>query len=70
MNPMRGFLGSPNFIVKKELFIKHSESWIQEKAADYFFINSVFKTLLPKEVYWWDRIVFKATIGFAKPERE
>ena len=68
MNPIRGTLGSPNFVVKRELFLEHSHEWDTQKAADYFFISSVFKNLKPEEVFWWNKTVFEANVGLAKPE--
>jgi glycosyltransferase involved in cell wall biosynthesis len=63
--PLRGTLGSPNFVVKKELFINYSRCWCKEKAGDFFFINTAYKY---GKTYWWDKKVFKAPIGNGIPE--
>lgn len=63
--PIRGTIGSPNFIVKKETFKKYSNKWNTKKAGDYFFINAAYEF---EKVYWWNRIVFHASIGNGMPE--
>jgi glycosyltransferase involved in cell wall biosynthesis len=63
--PYRGGLGSPNFIVKANLFKNYSENWCKAKAGDYFFIRRVYNY---GTTYWWNKIVFKAPIGDGLPE--
>jgi len=63
--PIRGTIGSPNFIVKKEIFKKYSNKWNVKKAGDYFFINTAYQF---EKTYWWKRIIFKASIGNGMPE--
>jgi len=63
--PLRATIGSPNFIVKTNFFLKYSFEWCRPKAADFFFINTVYQNAA---TYWWDKIVFKAPIGDSKPE--
>jgi len=64
--PVRATIGSPNFIVKKELFLKHADKWIVPRAGDFFFINAAYENA---KVYWWDKIVFTAPIGSGMPEK-
>lgn len=63
--PVRGTLGSPNFIVKKQLFMRHAKHWCQEKAGDFFFIREAF---MYGKVFWWDKFVFNAPVGNGRTE--
>jgi hypothetical protein len=63
--PIRGTLGSPNFIVKKRLFMRYAQYWCQEKAGDFHFIKHAF---MDGKTFWWDRFVFDAPVGLCKPE--
>jgi hypothetical protein len=63
--PYRGGLGSPNFIVKKDIFLGCSKSWCQPSAGDFFFIRTAYQY---GKTYWWNRKVFKAPIGKGIPE--
>jgi len=62
---IRGTLGSPNFIVRKNLFLNHSDQWCKPKAGDFFFISTACQY---GTIYWWDKKVFKAPIGNGLPE--
>jgi len=63
--PIRGTLGSPNFIVKKQLFMRHAQSWCKDKAGDYFFIKQAFSY---GKAFWWDKFVFNAPVSCGRPE--
>lgn len=63
--PIRGTIGSPNFIVTKKVFLKHSIHWCQSRAGDYFFIK---KAYAHEKTHWWNNCVFYAPIGLCKPE--
>lgn len=65
---IRGTLGSPNFVVRKSLFIRHSKHWDNPKAADYYFINSIFHMIDKRKIYWFDKAVFNAPVGNCEPE--
>jgi len=70
--PVRGAIGSPNFVVTNEIFQAFSKFWTSKvnkdsRAGDFHFISAVFHQMKPK-VYWdWDELVFKAGIGNGKP---
>jgi len=70
--PIRGCIGSPNFIVTNELFQRFAKHWCQEvskhaRAADFHFIYQVFQSEPKPKVHWWDKNVFWAGIGGAHP---
>lgn len=71
-HPIRGCIGSPNFVVSNELFQGFSVYWTREmnkdsRAGDFHFINAIFNQYKP-DVYWeWDQLVFKAGIGNGQP---
>jgi glycosyltransferase involved in cell wall biosynthesis len=62
---LRGTIGSPNFIVKKHIFLTNSIHWCKPKAADFFFFQRAYGNA---NTYWWNKIVFKAPIGNGMPE--
>lgn len=66
MRPMRGCVASPNFIVKKGLFVQHAHKWDVSAAGDYNFINAVFDS--HPEVFWWDNEVWYAKASLGKVE--
>jgi len=53
----RGQIGSPNFIVRNDVFQINAIHWVQERAGDFHFISACGKH---ENFYWWDKIVFKA----------
>jgi hypothetical protein len=57
--PIRGQIGSPNFIVDKTVFHDRKHMWQQKRAGDYFFIKSCWDAN-PDWFFWWDQIIFKA----------
>lgn len=63
--PIRGTLGSPNFIVKKPLFMRFAKHWCQPKAGDFHFIKNAF---IYGKILWWNKFVFNAPVGYGKPE--
>jgi len=63
--PIRGTIGSPNFIVKKDLYLQFADAWVQKKAGDYFFVRKIYANT---KTYWWNKTVFKAPIGSGIPE--
>lgn len=70
--PVRGCIGSPNFIVTNELYQQYCQFWTREvnkdfRAGDFHFINAIFTHTKPK-VYWdWNKTVFYAGVGNGKP---
>jgi hypothetical protein len=69
--PIRGCIGSPNFVVTNELYQRFAQHWCQEvskhaRAADFHFIFQVFQSEPKPKIYWWDRKVFWAAIGGAQ----
>jgi len=68
--PDRGAVGSPNFIVKREIFLEHAPKWDESRAADYQFLKSILNT--DPTIFWWNKIVFYAgmSAGFTQTEKE
>jgi hypothetical protein len=64
----RGTIGSPNFIVKNELFQEHSKHWCASKAGDFFFINQVMQS--KPSTHWWNKVVFIAPVNNGEPEKD
>ncbi len=58
--PLRGTIGSPNFIIRQDLFLDYAKKWCKDKAGDFFFINTAYQY---GKTYWWDKKVFTAPIG-------
>lgn len=61
-------IDTANVVVKKELWQKHIINFLQRKAGDFFFIDSVFRTK-PK-IYWQDKIYSKSLMVGSKGESE
>jgi hypothetical protein len=53
----RGQIGSPNFIVRNDIFEFHALHWIQARAGDFHFIKSCQEK---ETFFWWDKIIFEA----------
>lgn len=53
--PSLGYIGSPCFVVKRELWVEHIEAWGQPAHGDYYFITKVYNTGCA--VVWLDRVV-------------
>lgn len=53
----RGQIGSPNFIVRNDIFAKNAIHWVKERAGDFHFISSCGSH---KDFLWWDEIIFNA----------
>jgi glycosyltransferase involved in cell wall biosynthesis len=62
---VRGSLGSPNFVVKSNLFLKNSIDWCRPAAADFFFIHAASQGA---KIHWHNKKVFRAPIGNSKVE--
>lgn len=53
--PIMDHIGTPCFIVKRELWMDYVSNYFKGDAADFFFIDAIFKTN-PK-IYWWDKVI-------------
>ena len=53
----RGQIGSPNFIVRNDIFQKNAIHWIHDRAGDFNFISSCGSH---EDFLWWNEIIFNA----------
>jgi hypothetical protein len=53
----RGQIGSPNFIVRTDIFQFNAIHWIQERAGDFHFISACGSH---NDFLWWNEIIFNA----------
>jgi hypothetical protein len=56
--PVRGSIGSPNFIVTRQLFFENAHLWEQDRGGDFSFINGCWN--IHASFLWWNKIVFIA----------
>lgn len=66
--PKRGGVGSPNIVVKNEVFQRHIGKFRISKAGDFYYISAIYNDPAVNNIWWFDKEVFKADIGHGKPE--
>ena len=64
--PERRTIDSANIVVKNEVFQRHIEHFCQDRAGDFFYINSIFNKKY--KIHWMDEEVFCATVSRCAPE--
>jgi glycosyltransferase involved in cell wall biosynthesis len=56
--PVRGSIGSPNFMAQRNMFFQYARAWEQSRAGDFEFIRHCWQDRL--NFLWWDQTVFHA----------